>query len=326
MKIAIAGAGAIGAYLGAKLLRVGFDVSLIARGPHLAIMKKNGLKVIDKEDQSFTVDVNAVSDSEEIGPVDVVFLTLKAHSLSSYVPTKLSPLLGPDTVVVTAQNGLPWWYFKKHGGEFDGRDIERLDPGGKISKVLDPSRIIGSVVYLATIIDQPGVIRFQEGDRFTLGELDGSDSDRVNLIADAVSSAGMRARVIKNIRQEIWVKLLGNLAFNPLSVITRATLYEMATHQGIVEIARSAMGEATKIAEALGVRIPISIEKRIDGVRSVGHHKTSMLQDLENGRPIELQAMLGSVEELGDILNIQIPYIRALYSCTELLSKSIGKD
>ena len=321
MKIAIAGAGAIGAYLGAKLLQADFDVYFIARGPHLEAMRANGLKIIDRGDQSFTVDVNVFSDSNEIGPVDFVFLTLKAHSLSSYVPSQLNPLLGPNTAVVTAQNGLPWWYFKKHGGEFDGKNIEKLDPGGKISQILDPSRIIGSVVYLATIIEQPGVIRFQEGDRFTLGELDGSDSIRVNSIADAVSAAGLRARVNKNIRQEIWVKLLGNLAFNPLSVITRATLYEMATHEGIVEIARSSMEEATKIANELGIRIPISIEKRIEGVRSVGHHKTSMLQDLESGRPIELEAMLGSVEELGKILNIKTPYISALYSCTDLLTR-----
>ena len=180
MKIAIAGAGAIGAYLGAKLLQADFDVYFIARGPHLEAMRANGLEVIDAGDQSFTVDVNAFSDSNEIGPVDVVFLTLKAHSLSSFVPSQLDPLLGSDTVVVTAQNGLPWWYFMNHGGEFDGKNIERLDPGGKISQILDPSRIIGSVVYLATIIEQPGVIRFQEGDRFTLGELDGSDTIRVN--------------------------------------------------------------------------------------------------------------------------------------------------
>ena len=324
MKIAIAGAGAIGAYLGAKLVQAGFDVYFIARGPHLEAMKKNGLKIIDRGGETFTVDVNAFSNSSEIGPVDLVFLTLKAHSLSSYVPSQLDSLLGSDTTVVTALNGLPWWYFMNHGGEYEGRNIERLDPDGKISKILDPSRIIGSVVYLATIIDQPGIIRFQEGDRFTLGELDGSDSFRVNSIAEAISVAGMRARVNKNIRQEIWVKLLGNLAFNPLSVITRSTLYDMATHEGIVDIARSAMLEATKIANELGIRIPISIEKRIEGVKSVGHHKTSMLQDLESGRPIELEAMLGSVEELGEILNIKTPYISALYSCTDLLTKHKG--
>ena len=319
MKIAIVGAGAIGAFLGAKLALSGEDVYLIARGPHLKAMQADGVRVRSPEGD-FEAHPTATDDYESIGPVDFVFLTVKAHSLTAIAPS-LAPLLGPDTVVVSAQNGIPWWYFMGHGGPFDGESIESVDPGGVIAAAIDPSRIIGCVIYPSTSIVQPGVIEHIEGNRFSLGELDGSTSDRCRRLAAALITAGLRAPIRGHIRHDMWVKLLGNVVFNPMSALTGATLVEMVTHPETSATVRAVMAEADEVARGLGVRLPFTIEQRMEGARKVGAHKTSMLQDLEAGRPMELESVVGAVIELGEKLGLPMPLTRTLYSCAKLLEQ-----
>ena len=319
MKIAIVGAGAIGAFLGAKLALSGEDVYLIARGPHLKAMQADGVRV-RSPDGDFEAHPTATDDYESIGPVDFVFLTVKAHSLTGIAPN-LAPLLGPDTAVVSAQNGIPWWYFMGHGGPFDGESIESVDPGGVIAAAIDPSRIIGCVVYPSTSIVQPGVIEHIEGNRFSLGELDGSTSDRCRRLAAALIAAGLRAPIRGHIRHDMWVKLLGNVVFNPMSALTGATLVEMVTHPETNATVRAVMAEADEVARGLGVRLPFTIEQRMEGARKVGAHKTSMLQDLEAGRPMELESVVGVVIELGEKLGLPMPLTRTLYSCARLLQQ-----
>ncbi len=323
MKIAIVGAGAIGAFLGAKLALSGEEVYLIARGPHLREMQANGVRVRSPEGD-FEAHPTATGDYESIGPVDYVFLTVKAHSLTAIAPN-LSPLLGPDTAVVSAQNGIPWWYFQKHGGPFDGTSIESVDPGGVIAKAIDPSRIIGCVIYPSTVIVEPGVIEHIEGNRFSIGELDGSSSERCKRLAAALIGAGFRAPIRGHIRHDMWVKLLGNVVFNPMSALTGATLVEMADHPETSDIARAVMAEADAVAEGLGVRLPLTIDQRLEGAKKVGAHKTSMLQDLEAGRPMELASVVGVVIELGEKLGLPMPHTKTLYSCARLLDQVRAK-
>ena len=317
MKIAIVGAGAIGAFLGAKLALSGEDVYLIARGAHLQAMQNHGVRV-KSPDGDFEAHPTATDDYESVGPVDFVFLTVKAHSLTEIAP-QIAPLLGPETVVVSAQNGIPWWYFQSQGGPFDGTAIESVDPGGVIAQAIDPSRIIGCIIYPSTVIVQPGVIEHIEGNRFSIGELDGTSSDRCKTLAAALICAGLKAPIRSRIRHDLWVKLLGNVVFNPMSALTGATLEEMATHPETSAIARAVMTEADEVAEALGVRLPLTIDQRMDGAKKVGAHKTSMLQDLESGRPMELESVVGVVIELGEKLGLPMPHTRTLYSCTRLL-------
>ena len=320
MKIAIVGAGAIGAFLGAKLALSGEDVHLIARGAHLKEMQANGVRVKSPEGD-FEAHPTATDDYDSIGPVDFVFLTVKAHSLTDIAP-KLTPLLGPETAVVSAQNGIPWWYFQSHGGPFDGDAIDSVDPGGVIAKAIDPRRVIGCVVYPSTVIVQPGVIEHIEGNRFSIGELDGVSSERCKRLSATMIKAGLRAPVRGHIRHDMWVKLLGNVVFNPMSALTGATLEEMTTDPGTSAIARAVMAEADEVAKALGVRLPLTIDQRMDGARKVGHHKTSMLQDLEAGRPMELDSVVGVVIELGEKLGLPMPHTRTLYACTSLLDQT----
>lgn len=324
MKIVVAGAGAIGGYIGACLARAGQDVTLFARGPHLRAMQERGLRVVGHE-ENFEVRPAVTGDLSSIGPADVVFLGVKAHSLTDLAP-RLHPLLGPDTAVVSTQNGLPWWYFQRHGGTFDGWPLERVDPGGMIGKTIDPRRIVGSLAYFATTISEPGVIQHIEGNRISLGELDGSRSDRCRQIAEALGAAGLRAPVTVRIRHEIWVKLLGNVAFNPISVLTGATLIEMVRHPDVSMLAREIMREAEAVANGLGIELPISIDQRMAGAEKVGAHKTSMLQDLEAGRPMELEAVVGAVLEVAERLGVPTPATRAVYSCTKLLDQLRTKD
>ncbi|HIF43209.1 MAG TPA: 2-dehydropantoate 2-reductase [Dehalococcoidia bacterium] len=319
MKIAIVGAGAIGAFLGAKLALSGEDVYLIARGAHLQAMQTHGVQVKSPEGD-FEAHPNATDDYESVGPVDFVFLTVKAHSLTEIAP-QIAPLLGPETAVVSAQNGIPWWYFHSHGGPFDGTAIESVDPGGVVAQAIDPSRIIGCIIYPSTVIVQPGVIEHIEGNRFSIGELDGTSSDRCKTLAAALIGAGLKAPIRSRIRHDLWVKLLGNVVFNPMSALTGATLEEMATHPESSAIARAVMAEADEVAVALGIRLPLTIDQRMDGARKVGVHKTSMLQDLESGRPMELESVVGVVIELGEKLGLPMPHTRTLYSCTRLLSQ-----
>ena len=317
MRFAIYGAGAIGAYLGAKLSVAGEDVTLIARGPHLHAMQENGVRVRSPEGD-FEARPLATDDPAEVGEVDVIVLAVKAHGLAAIAPL-LSPMLGPDTAVVPAQNGIPWWYFQRHGGPWEGTCLESVDPGGVITVHISAERIIGCVVYPAATIVEPGVIQHEEGNRFSIGELDGSSSERCKNLSAAIGNAGLRAPVRSNIRQEIWVKLLGNLAFNPVSALTKASMVEIATDPDASAVARAMMEEAYAVAEALGVEIPISIDQRMAGAAQVGDHKTSMLQDVEAAKPMEIGGLVGSVLELGVLLDIPMPYTSTVYACTKLL-------
>jgi 2-dehydropantoate 2-reductase len=321
VKIVIAGAGAIGGYIGAKLARHGADVTLFARGAHLQAMQERGLRV-EGSDESFVVHPQVTGSLESIGPADVVFLGVKAHSLPDLAP-RLRSLFGPDTVVVSTQNGIPWWYFQQHGGDLEGLSLERVDPGRVIATAIEPRRVIGSIAYFSTEIAEPGVIRHNEGNRISFGEPDGTKSERIQQIAQALIPAGLRSPVTTKIRQEIWVKLLGNVAFNPISALTGATLVEMATHPEVSRLVRDVMRETEAVAGKLGIELPISIDQRIAGAAKVGAHKTSMLQDVEAGRPMELEAVVGAVIELGERLGIDMPSTRAVYSCASLLNDRI---
>ena len=323
MKICIAGAGAIGGYIGARLARAGADVVLFARGPHLRAMEVHGLRVQSAEGD-FEVRPQVTGDLASIGHADVVFLGVKAHGLTSLAPALL-PLFGPDTVVVSTQNGIPWWYFQGHGGEFEGWRLERIDPGGVISSAIEPRRVVGSLAYFATDVVEPGVIRHNEGNRISFGEPDGSRSDRVRRIAEALIGAGFRCPISTRFRHEIWVKLLGNISFNPVSALTRGTLEEMVRQPDTARLIRDVMTEAESVANRLGIEIPISIDQRMAGGEKAGAHKTSMLQDLEAGRPMEIEAIAGATLELGERLGVPMPATRAVYACVKLLDANRGR-
>ncbi|MGI8689175.1 MAG: 2-dehydropantoate 2-reductase [Thermomicrobiales bacterium] len=326
MKIAIVGAGAIGGYLGAKLALAGEDVTLIARGPHLAAIQQYGLKLITPDGTEATATgARAMSDMAKAGQQDVVFLTLKTHSVPAVAPA-MRALDGPDTMVVTMQNGIPWWYFRKHGGPYEGTRIETVDPGGIVEANTEIDRVIASVVYPAAELAAPGVVRHIEGDRFSLGELDGVKTERIQMLAQTLIRAGLKAPIRPRIRAEIWVKLWGNLAFNPISALTRATLVDICQYPPTRDLARTMMTEAQTIAEKLEIKFPISIEQRIAGAEEVGAHKTSMLQDIETGRPTEVDAIVGSVAELGRLTGTPTPAIDAIYASVKLLEKTLRAD
>lgn len=323
MKFLIAGAGAIGAYLGACMHRAGEDVTLFARGPHLRAMKANGVRVLSSAG-AFETRPKIVERLEDAGPADVIFLGVKAHALTQLAP-QIKPLLRENTIVVSAQNGIPWWYFQLGAGEFSGFRLERVDPGGVIGQSIDPSHVVGSVVYLAAEIVEPGVIRHTEGNRISLGELDGTRSERIRLIADALIEAGFKCPVTARLRNEIWVKILGNVAFNPISTLTRTTIVQMVRDPEVLVLVRNIMTEVEAVANKLGIELPISIQQRIAGAEKVGEHKTSMLQDLEAGRPMELEAVVGAVLEIGERLGVSMPNTQAVYACTKLLERTSGR-
>jgi len=320
MRFLIAGAGAIGAYIGARMAQTGFDVTLFARGPHLHAMQENGVQV-KSADGDFTAQPRIVDSLEEAGAVDVVFLGVKAHALPRLAP-QLKPVLGPDTTVVSTQNGIPWWYFQGFGGEWDGLRLERVDPGGVISSAIEARSVVGSIVYFATEIPSPGVIQHIEGNRISLGEPDGSRSDRVRQIAEALIASGLRCPVTTRIRHEIWVKVLGNASFNPVSALTRATLAQMVRDPGVASVIRNIMQEVEAVSQKLGMELPVSIDQRMAGAEKVGEHKTSMLQDLEAGRPMELEALVGAVVELGERVGLPMTSTRTVYNCAKLLAQS----
>ena len=325
MTFAVVGAGAIGGYIGACLARAGADVVLFARGPHLSAMRERGLRVVGTPGEEavadFHVHPRVAATLDEVGPVDVVILGLKAHQLTAVAPT-LGVLFKPDTVVVSTQNGVPWWYFQRLGGPMDGWTLESVDPGGVIGRAIDPARVIGSLAYFSTTIVEPGVIRHIEGNRLSLGEPDGSRSERARRIAEPLIAGGLRCPIGTRFRHEVWVKLLGNVAFNPASALTRATLEDMVRHPDVVRLVREIMVETEAVAGKLGIELPISIDQRIAGAGKVGAHKTSMLQDLEAGRPLEIDAVTGAVLELGDRLGVPMPSTRAVYACVKLLAAS----
>jgi 2-dehydropantoate 2-reductase len=324
MKFLVAGAGAIGAYIGARMAQAGFDVTLYARGPHLRAMQEHGVQVKSGEGD-FTARPTIAASLEEAGPVDVVFLGVKAHGLPQLAP-QLKHVLGPDTTVVSTQNGIPWWYFQGFGGAWEGLRLERVDPGGVISAAIDSRRVVGSIVYFSTEITAPGVIRHIEGNRISLGEPDGTRSDRLRKIAEALIASGLRSPVTTRIRHEIWVKVLGNASLNPVSALTRATLVQMVRDPGVCSVVRTIMEEVEEVSNKLGMELPVSIDQRIAGAEKVGEHKTSMLQDLEAGRPMELEALVGSVVELGERVGLPMTCTRTVYNCVKLLAESAANS
>jgi 2-dehydropantoate 2-reductase len=321
MKFLIAGAGAIGAYIGARLSRAGFDVTLFARGPHLKAMQEHGVQV-KSADGDFQVHPRVAGSLEEVGLADVIFLGVKAHSLPQLAP-QLKPVLGPDTTVVSTQNGIPWWYFQNFGGEWNGLRLERIDPGGVISAAIEARSVVGSIVYFSTEIIAPGVIQHTEGNRISLGEPDGSRSERCRRIAEALVASGLRCPITTHIREEIWVKILGNASLNPVSALTRATVVQMLRDPGIAEVIRNIMQEVQAVSKKLGMELPVSINQRMAGAERVGEHKTSMLQDLEAGRPMELEALVGSVLELGEKVGVAMPHTQTVYNCAKLLGRTL---
>ena len=322
MKICIYGAGAIGGLMGARLAKAGAEVSLIARGPHLAAMREKGLTLRSAE-ESFTVPVQATSDPAELGPQDYVVITLKAHQVPGVVQP-MQPLLGPDTAVVMGVNGVPWWYFHGLGGAYEGRRLPSVDPGDVQWDGIGPQRVVGCVVYPAAEVPEPGVIELVEGDRCTLGEPDGQKTERVERLSQALIASGLKAPIRAKIRDEMWIKLWGNLSFNPISALTCATLDVICTAPGTRALARAMMVEAQAIAEKLGVRFPISVDKRLDGGAAVGAHKTSMLQDLERGRPMEIDALVTAVQDMGRLVEVPTPAIDAVLALVRLRARVAG--
>jgi len=317
VRFVIAGAGAIGGYIGARLAKAGADVVLFARGPHLRAMEERGLRVVSP-DGDFEVRPAVTGDLSTIGTADVIFLGVKAHGLTALAPG-LRQLYGPNTVVVSTQNGIPWWYFHGHGGELDGLPLEHVDPGGVIAASIEPERVVGSLAYFATDIAEPGVIHHTEGNKLSLGEPNGTRSERTKAIADALIAAGLRCPVTTRFRHEIWVKLLGNVAFNPISALTGGTLEQLVRHAETAALVREIMTETEAVAARLGIELSISIDQRMAGAGKVGAHKTSMLQDYEAGRPMELEAVVGAVIEVGNRLGVSMPATRAMYACARFL-------
>ncbi len=322
MKICVIGAGAIGGLMAVKLALAGNDVTVVTHGegPHLTAILKDGLKLIWEDGSEHVAPIRAVPSATEAGPADLVILAVKAHFLDQ-VAKQSESLLGPGTIIMTVQNGLPWWYFHKHGGEHDGKRLISLDPSGVLTKHIDADRIIGCVVYPAAAVTGPGVIHHVEGDRFPVGELDGSESERARKLHDLLVEAGFRSRILDDIRAEIWLKAWGNLTFNPISALTHATLVDICQFAETRELAADMMGEAQDIAEALGITFRHTIEKRISGAEGVGAHKTSMLQDVEAGRSLETEALIGSILEMGEMVGKPAPSIKAVYACVKLLNK-----
>ena len=323
MKICIFGAGAIGGYMGAKLAQAGAEVSLVARGPHLAAIKDKGLTLAEADRDPVNVKINASENPADLGPQDYVIVTLKAHSVPAVVP-KMQPLIGRNTTIVSGVNGVPWWYFHKIGTDLEGTRLESVDPDNTQWDGFGPDRVLGCVVYPAAEVSKPGTIKHIEGNRFSLGEPDGSKSKRAVALSQALSAAGLKAPVRPRLRDEIWVKLWGNLSFNPISALTQAPLDVLCTDSGTRAVAKGMMLEAQEIAEKLGVKFPIDVERRIDGGAAVGSHRTSMLQDLDAGRPMEIDALIGSVQELGHLTKTPTPTIDTVLALTRLRARTAG--
>ncbi len=325
MKICVVGAGAIGGFMAVRLAGAGHDVSVIARGPHLAAIRARGMRLVEADQEIVASDLTATDRIRDLRPQDVVLLALKAHQISAVVHD-LPALFGPDTVLVTLQNGIPWWYFQKLDGEFADRVVETVDQGGVLFNSVDPDRVIGCIAYPAATVAEPGVIRHIEGNRFPVGELDGSSSERVTRVSETLIGAGFKSRILDDIRSEIWLKLWGNLTFNPISALTHATLVDICQFPLTRALAAARMTEAQAIGERLGAGFRVPMERRITGAESVGKHKTSMLQDVEAGKPLEIDGMLGVVVELAEMTGVEVPTLRALYACASLLNKTIQDE
>jgi 2-dehydropantoate 2-reductase len=326
MKIAIIGAGAIGGFVGAQLAHAGEDVTFIARGATLEALKTRGIRVLMSDGTEKSVaNVKATSDYSHAGPQDLVVLAMKAHQVEA-VAAQVPKLFGSDTLVVPMQNGIPFWYFHKHGGALEGRTVTSVDPHGAIQKSIPCERVIGCVVYPASEVIAPGVIKQIEGNRFPVGDLDGSESERVKRVSECFIRGGMQSPVLPDIRAEMWLKLWGNMTFNPISALSRGTLAGICQYPPTRELARAMMSEAQAIAAKLGITFRVPIEKRIAGAERVGHHKTSMLQDVEAGRALETDALLGSVIELGRMTDTPTPHLDAVFALTKLLELSLAQS
>ena len=326
MKIAIVGAGAIGGYVGVKLALAGEDVTFIARGANLEAIRRNGMKLLVGDGiEHVANNVKATNSYADAGPQDLIILALKAHQVQA-VANDLPTLYGPNTTIVTMQNGIPYWYFHKHGGELEGHRLDSVDPTGLLSEKIPAERIIGCVVYPASELVAPGVVRHIEGDRFPVGELDGSASERVTKISECFARAGFKAPVLGNIRAEIWLKLWGNLSFNPISALSHSTLVDICQYQPARELAANIMQEAQTVAHKLGIEFRVTLEKRIAGAEKVGKHKTSMLQDIEAGRAVEIDALVGSVVELGRLTDTTTPHIDTVYALVKMLAKTMEEE
>ncbi|MDQ0085216.1 MULTISPECIES: 2-dehydropantoate 2-reductase [Variovorax] len=323
MKIAIIGAGAIGGLVGAKLALAGEDVTFIVRGANLDAIGKNGIKLISAEgEEQVARNVKATDRYDEAGPQDIVVLAMKAHQVEA-VANDVPKLFGPETVVVTMQNGIPYWYFHQHGGALAGTPVRSVDPSGLVATKIPAQRVIGCVVYPASELIAPGVVKHIEGDRFPVGELDGSASERVNRVSACFTGAGFKAPVLDNIRSEIWLKLWGNLTFNPISSLSHSTLVDICQYPPSRELAAAMMREAQAVAHKLGIEFRVTLEKRIAGAEKVGKHKTSMLQDVEAGRAPEIDALVGAVVELARLTETPTPHIDTVYSLVKLLARTM---
>jgi 2-dehydropantoate 2-reductase len=317
MRFAILGAGAIGAYAGACLARGGADVTLIARGAHLKAMQRDGVTVLSRRGD-FTARPRATDDWAALADADVVLVALKAYSLPQAAP-RLGEFLAPGAAVIWAQNGIPWWYFQGLPGRAGEPGLESVDPGGRIARAIRPEHNIGCVVYCSTEIIEPGVIRHIEGTRFTIGEPDGSATERCREISAAFAAGGLRAPVEARLRDQIWLKLVGNVAFNPITALTRATLGELGALPEMVDLLREVFAECAAVADRLGIQFPVSLDRRLEAGLAVGDHRTSMLQDLEAGKPLELDCMTGAIVELAERTGVAVPHIRTVHACARLL-------
>jgi 2-dehydropantoate 2-reductase len=317
VRFAVLGAGAIGAYVGAALSRGGADVTLIARGAHLEAMRSGGVRVLSPRGD-FSAHPHATDDLAAVADADVVFVALKAYSLTDIAP-RLGSLLAPGAAAVWAQNGIPWWYLQSLPDPPPGGGLESVDPGGVIARSIRPEHNVGCVVYCSTEIVEPGVIRHIEGTRFTIGEPDGSRTERCKAISEAFAAGGLKAPVEAKLRDQIWLKLVGNAAFNPVTALTRATLGELGTVPEVRDLLRAIFAECAMVADRLGIRFPVSLDRRLEAGIAVGDHKTSMLQDLEAGKRLEVDCMTGAVAELAERLGIDVPHLRTIHACAKLL-------
>jgi len=325
MKVCVVGAGAIGGMMAAKLANTGHQLTVIARGAHLEAIRNNGLKYIENGEELVITDLFATAEMTEVTDQDMVLLGVKAHQIEP-IADKLQGMLADDGVIVTLQNGIPWWYFQKLAGDYEDSIVRTVDPDGAIAAAIDPGRIIGCIAYPAATVDEPGVIRHIEGNRYPVGELDGSESERVQAICKAFVEAGFKSFVLPDIRSEIWLKLWGNLSFNPISALTHSTLVDICQFPQTRALAAQMMTEAQQIAEKLGASFRVSLERRIDGAEGVGKHKTSMLQDLEVGKALEIDGMLGVVIELGEQTGVATPAMNTVYALVSLLNKTVQEE
>jgi 2-dehydropantoate 2-reductase len=319
MRVAVLGAGAIGAYVGAALARGGSDVTLIARGAHLRAMQAHGIRV-ESPKGDFTMNVPATDDLAAMAEADVIFVGLKANSLPEIAPA-LADVLRPETLVIGAQNGIPWWYFQYHGGDLDGHQLQSVDPDGTVSRAIPPDNVVGCVIYCSTELTAPGLVRHIEGTRFAIGTPGGDVTEQCREIAAAFIAGGLKCPIAPNLREHIWLKLLGNAAFNPITTITRTTMGELARSGSATACAREVMEECAAVAAALGIELPVSIERRMEGALAVGDHRTSMLLDWQAGKPLELDCMTGAIIEIADLVSVPVPTVRTLHTLTKAVAE-----